>query len=101
MYTKKVDIITLSLSAELSPEDKNPLKRVVAKAIRKGIVVIAAAGNSNSNINNVVPAGCDGVITVAASGKYDNIPYWSNHGLTTSDYTAPGRNIVHLDRRFL
>jgi len=59
-----------------------------------GCVSIAAAGNSNSNVNNFLPAKIDTVIAVAASDHNDERSIWSrshasNYGCLI-DLAAPG-----------
>jgi serine protease len=54
-----------------------------------GAVVVVAAGNSNADAAGYSPASCDGVITVAATGKAGNRSYYSNFG-STVEIAAPG-----------
>lgn len=54
-----------------------------------GAVVVAAAGNSNLDAAGFAPAGCQGVITVAASNRYGNRAYYSNFG-SAVEISAPG-----------
>ena len=59
------------------------------RARSRGTVVVVAAGNENQNAENVQPASCRGVITVAASGPRDQKSSYSNYGASV-DVTAPG-----------
>ena len=70
--------------------------RAVELAIRyaheRGVVVVAAAGNSGTKIRTY-PAGFDHVIAVAAT-QYDRKPtFYSNHG-SFVDIAAPGGNTL-------
>lgn len=55
----------------------------------RGVVVVAAAGNSDTDVSRVSPAGCRGVIAVAASDRDGKLAYYSNHGKGIT-VTAPG-----------
>jgi subtilisin family serine protease len=59
-----------------------------------GVVVVAAAGNSNSNndYQPVYPASYETVLSVAASDKTDSIASFSNYGESV-DISAPGSQI--------
>jgi serine protease len=54
-----------------------------------GAVVVVAAGNSDADAAGYSPAGCNGVITVAATGKAGNRSYYSNYGASV-EIAAPG-----------
>jgi type VII secretion-associated serine protease mycosin len=65
----------------------------IAYARSKGVVVVAAAGNSRSAGSPVsYPAADPGVIAVAATDSADNVAPFSNQG-TYVDVAAPGVNI--------
>lgn len=57
--------------------------------VAAGTTVVVAAGNSNGDVANYSPAGCNSVITVASTGKAANRAYYSNFG-STVDIAAPG-----------
>lgn len=91
-----VDIINYSGGGpESSPEELKILK----EAERKGILVIAAAGNERSNIddkkNAYYPAsyGLSNIITVGAYDDMLNIIPSSNYGKKSVDIAAPGHRI--------
>ncbi len=91
-----VDIINYSGGGpESSPEELKILK----EAERKGILVIAAAGNEKSNIdekkNAYFPAsyGLSNIITVGAYDDMLNIIPSSNFGKKSVDIAAPGHRI--------
>lgn len=93
---KNVDIINYSGGGpESSPEELSILK----EAERKGILVIAAAGNERSNIdtkkNAYYPAsyGLSNIITVGAHDKLNKLISASNWGTKSVDIAAPGQRI--------
>ncbi len=55
----------------------------------KGVVVVVAAGNENSDVGLSSPANCDGVIAVGATGPQNTRAPYSNYG-TGIDVMAPG-----------
>lgn len=79
----------------------------ISALVAAGVTVVAAAGNTGTDIELVTPAGMPNVITVGAIDKYD-IPAGFNNiapsdsGLTTNyglylDMFAPGDNVVIAD----
>ncbi|QOV34825.1 S8 family serine peptidase [Streptomyces ferrugineus] len=58
-------------------------------AVNRGTTVVVAAGNSNANAANYSPAGCNNVISVAATDRQGNRSYYSNFG-SVVDIAAPG-----------
>ena len=65
------------------------LEDVMRYAHGKGVVLVAAAGNSNSDASNFTPANIEHVITVAAFDHTDHKASWSNWG-SKIDVAAPG-----------
>ena len=55
----------------------------------RGMVVVAAAGNSNSDAAAFEPASCAGVVAVAATGRSGNKASYSNYGSKVA-IAAPG-----------
>ena len=89
-----VDVINYSGGGlEPSPAEK----KLIEQAHRKGILVVAAAGNekSNSDIHGYYPAdySYDNIISVTAYDQSENILPTSNYGAKTVDIAAPGNNI--------
>jgi hypothetical protein len=82
-------VINLSLGGGYS----STLNAVVEKAVARGFVVVAAAGNSSTDACSVSPASAKGIITVAASNKDDTFASYSNYGACIN-VVAPGSNIV-------
>jgi serine protease len=65
------------------------LQNAINAARSKNTVVIAAAGNSNLDASQFAPANCNGVVTVAATGRNGGKAYYSNFG-SIVDIAAPG-----------
>lgn len=62
--------------------------------LEAGVTIVAAAGNSDVNIDDVTPAGVPGVFTVAASSKDDRALY-NVYGVTKKiDIFAPGEAVA-------
>lgn len=91
-----VDIINYSGGG---PEASVEELRVLKQAEKKGILVIAAAGNERSNIDDkrhaYYPAsyGLSNIITVGAHDEELNIIASSNYGKNSVDIAAPGFRI--------
>lgn len=75
-------------ASTLYPEAINQIKA-------KGTLIIVAAGNSNNDAANYVPASCDGVVTVGAVGPYGNRASYSNYSQSYKvDISAPGGDMA-------
>jgi len=86
-------VINMSLSATANPNNNSPLKTAVRNAQSAGVVVVVAAGNDGKDIANTIPAGYRSVIAVGATNYSDQITSWSNFGLGSNDFVAPGESI--------
>ena len=81
------------------PEPSSAEKKVLEEAEKKGILVIAAAGNEKSNIdikkNPYYPAsyGLSNIITVGAHDELNKVIASSNWGSKSVDIAAPGFRI--------
>ena len=73
-----VDIINMSFIAS-ADNNTEEFSQLVQEAIDKGIKIVAAAGNQNSDAINYIPANMPGVITVGARNE-------SNIKLKSSNY---------------
>ncbi|HMN69585.1 MAG TPA: S8 family peptidase, partial [Bdellovibrionales bacterium] len=77
-----------------SPEEKTAIER----AMKKGILFVAAAGNerSNSDIRKYYPAdyGLPNILSVTAIDRFKNVLPSSNYGEQTVDVAAPGNDII-------
>jgi hypothetical protein len=93
---QNANIINLSLA---STSFNSVLNNIIEEAYQKGIIVVAAAGNSGINITSprVSPLNNDGnknwVIGVEAIDNKGNRPNYSNYGLGI-DVIAPGDKIL-------
>lgn len=77
----------------------NPTERIaIDKARKKGILVVAAAGNANKNtdIFPYFPASypLDNILSVASSNKFDRLLPTSNYGKLSVDLAAPGLSVL-------
>lgn len=87
---KNVDILNLSFSG-----GKDPLvKRMIKKAVAKGIVVIASSGNNNTD-DPKYPSAYPGVIAVTAVDHFSKRYKEANRGKHI-DLAAPGVGIMSL-----
>lgn len=77
-----------------SPDEKSAIER----AMKKGILFVAAAGNerSNSDIKKYYPAdyGLPNILSVTAIDRFKNVLPSSNYGEQTVDIAAPGNDII-------
>ena len=58
-------------------------------AVARNTVVVIAAGNGNTDASNSSPGNCNGVITVAATGRQGQRASYSNYG-SLVEIAAPG-----------
>ncbi|PIS21357.1 peptidase S8 [candidate division WWE3 bacterium CG_4_10_14_0_2_um_filter_42_7] len=79
-------VINLSLGGA---QRSTTLENAVNYAWNKGVVVVAAAGNSN-NSSKTYPAAYTNAIAVAATDNKDLRAYFSSYGATWVDIAAPG-----------
>lgn len=104
--TQNVDVISMSLCSKYYDELE---KKAIDNALKKGIVVVASAGNGEA-VDKVYeddgelyydnmgvsqkqyPAGYNNVISVAATGKDNYLTRFSNYG-SWVDIAAPGADI--------
>lgn len=75
------------------------LQRSVQRAAAKGMILVAAVGNTGDSTNtSEAPANCTGVVAVGAYGNGDTPALWS--GSTRQPYVAlagPGARIIGVD----
>lgn len=60
------DVLSLSLGGMSTDSRQRAYQKAIEYANKKGCIVVVAAGNSNRNAKDFVPANVDGVITVSA-----------------------------------
>ena len=86
------DVVNLSFGG---PGDPDVERNAVNRAARKGVVVVAAAGNDNTSDRNY-PAAYRRAISVVATDASDEKADFSSFGRTV-DVAAPGVDIVTTD----
>lgn len=87
-------VISLSLGGLSNQKRERAYQKAVDYALRKGAIVVAAAGNANRNAKNFVPAGVDGVISVSAIDQELQRAVFSNYITDLRmGIAAPGVNI--------
>ncbi|MFC5639243.1 type VII secretion-associated serine protease mycosin [Streptomyces bullii] len=88
------DVINIS-SDTANKQDNLQLRNAVAAAVRKGALIIAAAGNDGADgkPSDTYPASYDGVLAVAASDRNDERAFFSQSG-DFVDVAAPGVGMV-------
>jgi subtilisin family serine protease len=73
-------------------------KAAIERAMKKGILFVAAAGNerSNSDVRKYYPAdyGLPNILSVTAIDRFQNVLPSSNFGEQTVDVAAPGNDII-------
>jgi serine protease AprX len=90
-------IISMSLG---SNECSQAVEDLVSKAVKKGKIVVCAAGNSGPGTKTIgCPSDNPDVITVGATDKADSIATFSSRGPTKDgmvkpDVCAPGKDII-------
>lgn len=92
-YAKQnnVKILNMSLWGRISPVG-NATCEAIEDFVGNGWIVVAAAGNSNTDTSTFVPWGCPYAITVAAIDEQNNRASFSNYGAKV-DVAAPGVGI--------
>lgn len=79
-------------------ENVTALEQAVAHAASRGVLVVAAAGNDGVDLEvaPVWPASFPvaNVISVAATGRADELTSWSNRGARSVDLAAPGNEVL-------
>lgn len=69
-------------------------QRVVESAVRRGTVVVAAAGNDDTDLQHggtfLLPASVPGAMAISATGPNDRRSFYSNYGTNVISVGAPG-----------
>lgn len=89
-------VINMSLEAGSPCTQANfpALRDAIDRAVNNSVSVVAAAGNGAVNVDNVSPASCPGVISVAATDRNNALATYSSRGANVG-ITAPGGGGVH------
>ena len=64
-------------------------QKAINAAVKRGSIIVTAAGNEDMDAGEVAPAGCQNVITVGATGSTGARSFYSNYG-SVVDVSAPG-----------
>ena len=89
----KADVINLSLSSSDADHTMNVLDKAIDAAVKKGIVVIVAAGNQGGDVADRYPANKKNVLTITSIDKNNKIPDKANTGKAV-DFALPGSYIT-------
>lgn len=81
-----------------SKDESTALRMAIDKGLAKGMIFVAAAGNSGSDNSVVFPARHSGVVAVSAISENNRIASFSSKGPEV-DITAPGDKIVSTYRK--
>ena len=113
-----VDYFTNAATNALEPENfiatnnsyikwEKGFEDAINRAAQKGILFIAAAGNSSldndryptypTSYSTIPVTGYDAVISVASISSSDSLSSFSNYGLTSVDIAAPGDGVLVAD----
>ena len=87
-------VLNLSLGGRVGP-CPDAMADVTSYLASQDVIIVVSAGNSSQDTTMFAPANCPGVITVAATGPYDELAYYSNYG-TFVDISAPGGNFDYV-----
>lgn len=95
--TDGADIISMSLGVQ-APLTPKTVKDAVDFALRRDVIIVAAAGNSNQDARHHMPSNIEGVISVAAVDERLRKASFSNTNTSLSrPIAAPGVNIMSLE----
>jgi len=76
--------------------------RVIKSATRRGTLVVASAGNAESDLQRggrySLPNSTPGALSVSATGPNDELTFYSNYGTNEIDVGAPGGGYETLEK---
>ncbi|MFE5483264.1 type VII secretion-associated serine protease mycosin [Streptomyces sp. NPDC056527] len=92
---KDADVINISQDTTKAQKPDSPMGQAVARAVAKGIVVVASAGNDgmDGQLKSTFPAAFPGVLAVASSDRNNERAPFSQSG-TMVGVAAPGVDMV-------
>jgi len=97
--TPPAKVINMSLGGGGTCAQSPSTQRAIDDAVAAGTSVVVAAGNSADDASGYLPAGCNNVITVAASDFRGRlVTRYSNFG-STVEILAPGGDVDRDDNR--
>ncbi len=82
-------VMNMSLGGGAACSSITGLQTAINNAIAAGSVIAVAAGNGNQDASSSAPGNCNGVITVAATGRSGQRASYSNFG-SLVEIAAPG-----------
>src|SRR5262245_19604379 len=95
--SRRAHVINMSLGiARPCNTQMAHLAEAVEAARQAGSVVVAAAGNNAQDVSGFSPAGCPGVVSVAAHDQNGHLTRYSNYGAVT--IMAPGGDTEQKDQ---
>ncbi|WP_256392205.1 S8 family peptidase [Natronoarchaeum rubrum] len=102
------DAANMSLGTEtLPPKSRSEgmhvaYDRVIKSATRRGTLVVASAGNAESDLQRggqySLPNSTPGALSVSATGPNDELSFYSNYGTNEIDVGAPGGGYETLEK---
>lgn len=90
------DVVNLAFGSVVDPGSRafSAYRRLVQHAIENGTLVVTAAGNAETDLDELtgydLPGQVPGTINVAATGPTDRRSHYSNYGNSAVDVAAPG-----------
>lgn len=91
---QKVDVINMSVGfISVQAEKCTYLDKIIDRAFKKGIPIVAAAGNNAVDVSYCYPACNKKTIAISALNQKEQLAYYSNRGKGI-DFCAPGSEIV-------
>ena len=91
---RKADVISMSLGGRSTQPKQTAYKKAIQYALKKGAIVVAAAGNSKMDAKDYAPVNAKGVIGVSAIDADLNKADFSNYVQNIEmGLAAPGVNI--------
>jgi len=92
---KGADVVSMSLGGPSNDSRQRAYTKAAKYMSKKGTITVVAAGNSNRNAKDYVPAGVDGVISVAALDSKIQRAVFSNYVTDVKmGIAAPGVDIL-------
>lgn len=93
------DVISMSLGGRSTDSLQHAYTAAIDYATQQGVIVVAAAGNSKLPASQFIPAGCKGVIAVAAVGQAGVMaPFTNSVADVEMGVAAPGVDILSTYR---
>ncbi|MBZ9610766.1 S8 family peptidase [Rheinheimera maricola] len=99
-FTGQPGIVNMSLGGHVASGCPFYLQSAINRAINKGFILVASAGNESKDASTNMPAACEGVISVGAAQLYDGSPdiaAFSNFGASV-DVMARGTSVIGLSK---